>query len=181
MLKWDNWIYSVKICPLRSLIVVQKITNKEVLRCTVITTMYNTLSQRKLPWLSHVLRMNDERIPEDLLWSLKWVSNDGRPRLRYKDVCKRNLKSLNVDIDEWERLKSLLTTATNGDHYQQQAVWMEKIKFLGRKGRRNQNVYIFYIAIFIYFLSCYIHCVFCIVVRYGVVLYTYEKNLHIFR
>ena len=30
--------------------------------------------------------------------------NVGRPRLRYIDVCKRDWKSLNVDIDEWENL-----------------------------------------------------------------------------
>ena len=28
----------------------------------------------------------------------------GRPTLRFKDVCKRDLKSLNVDTDKWEEL-----------------------------------------------------------------------------
>ena len=26
----------------------------------------------------------------------------GRPKLRFKDVCKRDLKSLNIRTDEWE-------------------------------------------------------------------------------
>ena len=28
----------------------------------------------------------------------------GRPTLRFKDVCKRDLKSLNVGTDKWEEL-----------------------------------------------------------------------------
>ena len=54
--------------------------------------------------LGHVL--SDERIPKDLIYSELVVGqrNVGRPRLRYKYVCKRDSKSLNVDIDEWEKL-----------------------------------------------------------------------------
>ena len=39
----------------------QKITNEEVLKRTGLTTMYFTLSQRRLRWLGHVLRMGAER------------------------------------------------------------------------------------------------------------------------
>ena len=50
--------------------------------------------------------MSNERISKDLLCSELVVGkrNVGRPRLRYKDVCKRDLKSLSVDIDEREKL-----------------------------------------------------------------------------
>ena len=67
--------------------------------------MYTTLSQRRLRWLGHALRMSDERIPKALLYNELVVGkrNVGRSRLRYKDVCKRDLKSLkNLDIHEWE-------------------------------------------------------------------------------
>ena len=48
-----------------------------------------------LHWLGHVLRMNDERITNSLLHS----------ELEDEDyVCKRNLKSLNVDNVGWEKL-----------------------------------------------------------------------------
>ena len=49
---------------------------------------------------------DDERIPKVLLYSELVVGkyNVSGPRLCYKDVCKRDLKSLNVDIDEWEKL-----------------------------------------------------------------------------
>ena len=73
---------------------------------TGLTTMYTTISQRRFHWIGNVLRMSDERIPKDVLCSELVVGkrNVGRPRLRYEDVCKRDLKSLNVDIDEWEKL-----------------------------------------------------------------------------
>ncbi|MCP4267312.1 MAG: hypothetical protein GY777_17355, partial [Candidatus Brocadiaceae bacterium] len=84
----------------------QKITNEEVLRRTGLTTMYFTLSQRRLRWLGHILRMNAERIPKFLLYGELVVGkrNRGRPKLRFKDVCKRDLKSLNIGTDDWELL-----------------------------------------------------------------------------
>ena len=78
-----------------------------MLRHTGFTTIYTAINQRRLRWLGHVLRMSDECIPKALLYSELVVGkrNFGRPRLRYKDVCKRDLKSYeNVDIDEWEWL-----------------------------------------------------------------------------
>ena len=83
-----------------------KVTNEKFLRRTGLTTMHTTLSQCRLRWLGHVMRMSDERIPKDFLYSELIVGkyNVGRPRLRYKDVCKRDLKSLSVEIDEWEKL-----------------------------------------------------------------------------
>ena len=84
----------------------QKITNEEVLRRTGLTTMYFTLSQRRLRWLGHILRMNTERIPKFLLYGELIVGkrNRGRPKLRFKDVCKRDLESLNIGTNDWELL-----------------------------------------------------------------------------
>ena len=49
--------------------------------------------------------MRDERISNDLPYSELVVDkrNVGRPKLRYMDVCKHDLKRLNVDIDEWKK------------------------------------------------------------------------------
>ena len=79
-----------------------KITNEEVLRRTGLTTMYTTLSQRRLRCLGHMLKMSNEHIPKALLHNELVIGKRdvGRPRLRYKDVCKRDLKSLNIDINE---------------------------------------------------------------------------------
>ena len=76
------------------------------MRRTSLTTMYFTLSQRRLRWLGHVLRMSAERIPKSLLYGKLVVGkrNRGRPKFRFKDVCKRDLKSLNIKSDELELL-----------------------------------------------------------------------------
>ena len=34
------------------------------------------------------------------------IRKRGRPTLRYKGVCKRDLKSLNVGTDKWEKLSN---------------------------------------------------------------------------
>ena len=64
--------------------------------------MYNILRQCRLHLFGHFLRMSDERIPKALLYSEFVVGkrNVCRSKLRYKDVYKRNLKNLHVDIAE---------------------------------------------------------------------------------
>ena len=68
--------------------------------------MYFTLSQHRVRWLGNVLRMGAERIPKSLLYSELAVGkrNRGRPKLRFKDVFKRDLKSLNIRTDVLELL-----------------------------------------------------------------------------
>ena len=45
-----------------------KITNVEVLRRADMPSMFGLLSQRRLRWLGHVYRMEDERIPKAILY-----------------------------------------------------------------------------------------------------------------
>ena len=68
--------------------------------------MYFFLSLRRLRWVGHVLRVGAEKIPKSLLFSELVVGkrNRSRLKLRFKDVCKRDLKSLNIRTDEWELL-----------------------------------------------------------------------------
>ena len=79
-----------------------------MLRRNGFTTIYITLSEYRLRWLGHVLRMSDKRIPKALLLYSELIvgkRNVGQPKQHYKDIFKRNLKSVkNVDIDDWERL-----------------------------------------------------------------------------
>ena len=73
---------------MRCLRQILKITNEGVLRRAGLTTMYTILTQRRLPWLGHVSRMDDKRIPKVLLYGelVNGKRNIGRPRLRYKDA-----------------------------------------------------------------------------------------------
>ena len=50
--------------------------------------------------------MKDGRIPKDLLYGELAVGKraQDRPQLRFKDVCKRDLKAVEVDMKGWESL-----------------------------------------------------------------------------
>ena len=52
--------------------------------------------------------MADGRVPKDLLSGELVQGNRprGRPQLQYKDICKRDLKALGMDLNRWETLKS---------------------------------------------------------------------------
>ena len=64
--------------------------------------MYTLLRQRHLRWLGHTHRMADGRIPKDLLYGELATGARGRPKLRFKDVCKRDMKTCNINTKTWE-------------------------------------------------------------------------------
>ena len=66
--------------------------------------MYTLLRQQRLRWLGHVRRMEDGRIPKDILYGglASGKRSVGRPQLRHKEVCKRDLKALDINIQCWE-------------------------------------------------------------------------------
>ena len=68
-----------------------------------ITSMYIILCERRLRWLGHVRRMDTGRIPKDILYGelAEGSRLTGRPKLRYKDVCKSDLKHCNIDVGSW--------------------------------------------------------------------------------
>ena len=85
-----------------------KVRNNTVLQRPEISSMYTLLKQRRLRRLGHVVRMDYSQIPNDLLHGelTQGKHPTGRPQLRYKDVCKRDLKALGIDINGWETLAS---------------------------------------------------------------------------
>ena len=70
--------------------------------------MYTLLKQQRLRWLGHVVRMADGRIPKHLLYGELVQGNcpRGRSQLRYKEICKWDLKALGMDLNRWETLAS---------------------------------------------------------------------------
>ena len=66
-----------------------KVTNADVLSRAGLLTVYTLFRQRRLRWLGHVRRMEDGRIPKDILYGEMALGRrtTGRPHLRYKDVC----------------------------------------------------------------------------------------------
>ena len=81
-----------------------KVTNADVLSRIGLPTMYTLLRQRRLRWLGHVCRMEDGRIPKDILNGELALGRrtTGRPHLRYKDVCVRDMKA--IDTMSWAGL-----------------------------------------------------------------------------
>lgn len=54
----------------------------------------------------HVCRIEDCRIPKDIVYRelANGKKDTGSPQLRYRDVCKRNMKVLAINSDHWEDL-----------------------------------------------------------------------------
>ena len=82
-----------------------KVTNKLVLENAGIPSLYTFLKQRRMRWLGHVTRMKDGRILKEILLYGELATGKrptGRPQLRFKDVCKRDLQTLGINTDSWE-------------------------------------------------------------------------------
>lgn len=83
-----------------------RVPNTEVLSRAGLPTMITLIRQRRLRWLGHVHRMEDGRIPKDILYGelTSGKRGTGRPQLRYRDVCKRDMKALDINTESWEKL-----------------------------------------------------------------------------
>ena len=83
-----------------------KIPNTQVLEEAGMLSIHSLLCKRRLRWIGHVRRMDDGRIPKDIMFGQLKVGNrpKGRPRLRYKDAVKRDLKKTDIDIETWESI-----------------------------------------------------------------------------
>ena len=67
--------------------------------------MYSLLRQRRLRWLGHNFRMEDGRIPKDILYGelAQGKRPIGRPHLRFKNEVKSDLVGMMINIDSWEQ------------------------------------------------------------------------------
>ena len=83
-----------------------RVSNTKVLAQARIPSMFALLSKRRLRWLGHVSRMQDGRIPKDILFGelATGSRSTGRPLFRFKDVCKRDLKARNISSGNLEAL-----------------------------------------------------------------------------
>ena len=68
-------------------------------------TMYSLLRQHRLRWLGHVRRMDNGRIPNDIFYGELFSGKRalGHPQLRFKHVCKRDMKALDICPETWDR------------------------------------------------------------------------------
>ena len=83
-----------------------KVPYSEILARTKVPSMFALLSQRRLRWLGHTHRMDMNRVPRNLLYGQLATGTRllGRPMLRYRDVCKRDMISCDIDAGKWEKI-----------------------------------------------------------------------------
>ena len=66
--KWLNVFHMRCLRRIKGITWQDKVTNKVVLEKAGIPSLYTLLKQRRMPWLGHVTRMKDGRIPKNLLY-----------------------------------------------------------------------------------------------------------------
>ena len=85
-----------------------KVTNEDVLTRADIPSMATILKQKRMRWLGHVHRMEGTRIPKQLMYAEleTGARPHGRPFLRFRDKCKRDVKEIGMNTDTWHTLAS---------------------------------------------------------------------------
>ena len=85
-----------------------KVTNKETLGRIGLPSI---LIKKNLLWTGHIMRMSLDRLPKQILYSQLSSGHRqrGRPRLRFKDTTKRNLKLRDIKTDSWTSLSQQRT------------------------------------------------------------------------
>ncbi|XP_076067767.1 uncharacterized protein LOC143040573 [Oratosquilla oratoria] len=83
-----------------------KVSKSEDLSRAGLPNMRTLLRQRRLHWLGHVHRMEDGHIPKDILYGelTSGGRTNGRPQLWFKNVCKRDMRALCIDVKSWKDL-----------------------------------------------------------------------------
>ena len=81
-----------------------RVTNQEVLDRANSTSIEAKILQAQLRWTGHVIRMDETRIPRQLFYGelVSGHRKQGRPKKRYKDNLKTNLKWAGVHPKELE-------------------------------------------------------------------------------
>ena len=88
-IKWDDFVSDV-----------------EVLRRAGLESVEAGLAATQLRWTGHVVRMNEKRIPKITLYGelARGSRKVGGQKLRYRDVVKRHLKAMDIEVGTWEEL-----------------------------------------------------------------------------
>ena len=81
-----------------------RVSNADLYTLCGISGIEGFLIQSQLRWAGHVVRMDDSRIPKQLMYSQLDVGNRniGRPWLRYKDKLKANLAAVQINSKNFE-------------------------------------------------------------------------------
>ena len=107
VLKWFvpcKALYKCFALPFFTLSWKDKVTNEEVRKRTGQHILVKTISERRLHWLGHTIRMDHRRIPQQALyWEVpRFKSGPGRPRANWIGVVRKDLQRMGLTLKEAE-------------------------------------------------------------------------------
>ena len=120
-----------------------RVTNPDVMERANVPSIFAILTKRRLPWLGHVIRMDDGRIPKDLLCGelVTGTRPTGRPALLFKDICKRDMKDGGYnppDLESAAADRSSWRTTTRA--IVKEAEKGRNVRWEGKRLRRQQRL-----------------------------------------
>ena len=129
---------------LRSILGIHWITHTsdtEVLKKANTISIEAHIHRHRIRWVGHVIRLDDDRIPKQLLYGELSVGSrpQHKPKKRFKDCVKDSLVLCNIDDPDWEvvacdrnRLREMLFSGSRC--FQDSANIWAKTKRAARKG-----------------------------------------------
>ncbi|XP_026084958.1 uncharacterized protein LOC113060279 [Carassius auratus] len=81
-------------------------TNSSILEETNMPSITTTIMQHQLQWIGHVIRMPNNHLPKQILYSLlkERQRAPGGPKKHFKDNINTSLKKFNITSGDWENL-----------------------------------------------------------------------------
>ena len=106
-----------------------KIPDTEVLEQAGIPSIHTLLQKAQVRWAGHVVRMEDSRLPKQLLYGelCEGKRSVGGQKKRYKDSLKASLKDMDISVSSWEQL------ATN------RTAWRTKVSTGARAAEKRRT------------------------------------------
>ena len=78
-----------------------KIRNENIRGTTRVVQTSKTITEKQLKWYGHVRRMKEEHIVRRILdVDIPWKRRRGRPNLRWKEACKRDMTEVDLKEDK---------------------------------------------------------------------------------
>lgn len=79
------------------------VPNEEVLKRTKMMSIDNMIKVKRLRWAGHLSRMQESRIPHQVLFSELKIGKrpQKKPRTRWIDIFKKDLKDQHINTNEW--------------------------------------------------------------------------------
>ncbi len=112
-----------------------KSQNIDVLTRSGLSSMYALLQQRRLRWLGHVCRMDDGRIPKDIMYGENYKRTTGASQ------AKRDMKTLGINTESWKKDDAASRAKWKSTINQYLAAGEEKLRAdaLDKRTRRKQS------------------------------------------